>query len=716
MRFRKAVFILGVFYGIPFIFMQASFAQKPVRLLTLGEIWHKEENDFSGGWERCWLWPGNRYLQGGPGVVKMVTANARNAGPGFGVRDWKDRRKRFHSYYICSANAGEFLHTTDASAEPYGNTFEKVLRVRPPDVYVDGHLQGPRHTYDRLDPTLPCDGIIHGKVNFPVGITADMTWLSYASSNAANYLILDVIFTNTGNANSTPKIELRNQTLHGVCWAYVPEPMVTSEGANQYKAVWENNNDDWVEYYGENYLDYLGSGDPLHPAGDPNADSLRLWILWDGDNNKIPGDDVGDPDLNPIYYEKTPGHGRLLSPAYVGWGILHADKSFDDKTNDLSQPFSTVWRPGTVRWGERDYDKLYKFLFSGTHMKSPQEMGYTEPNDAQHVAAPYAYLGVGPYEMPFGSSIHITMLVVINGLSREKCRDIGLSWYNAQHGGEGLTDEEKDALVATGRDSLMKYYSCATRRYFRNLAEGRNPFAVPRPPRAPDLWVEAGNKCVKLHWSDVSKEPDPDTGVPDFAGYRVYRSHSTGQPGESGNEGPYDLIWECGGDSGNPVDTTFVDRTVQRGFAYWYYVTAYDDGTQNWEDGKPLESGKYWNMMQKNVPVHPYYKPEQVKTLDKIRVVPNPYNYASRPINFPDEENKILFVGLPPKCTIKIFTVTGNLVRTLYHTSGTGEEPWDQLTENNQIVYSGVYVFTVESDIGNTTGKFVIVREGEQLE
>jgi hypothetical protein len=97
-------------------------------------------------------------------------------------------------------------------------------------------------------------------------------------------------------------------------------------------------------------------------------------------------------------------------------------------------------------------------------------------------------------------------------------------------------------------------------------------------------------------------------------------------------------------------------------------------------------------------------------------MVPNPYNYASRPMNYPDEENKIMFVGLPSKCTIKIFTITGNLVKTLHHTNGTGEEPWNQLTDYNQIVYSGVYVYVVESDLGTKTGKFVIVRQGKQIE
>jgi len=78
--------------------------------------------------------------------------------------------------------------------------------------------------------------------------------------------------------------------------------------------------------------------------------------------------------------------------------------------------------------------------------------------------------------------------------------------------------------------------------------------------------------------------------------------------------------------------------------------------------------------------------------------------------NWPGEENKLLFINIPLKCTIKIFTITGDLVKTIHHDDNTTEQSWNQVTDNNQLIFSGVYLFHIKSDMGNKVGKFVVVR------
>ena len=73
-----------------------------------------------------------------------------------------------------------------------------------------------------------------------------------------------------------------------------------------------------------------------------------------------------------------------------------------------------------------------------------------------------------------------------------------------------------------------------------------------------------------------------------------------------------------------------------------------------------------------------------------------------------------MFINIPPKCKIKIYTMSGDLVKTIHHTDGSSEEPWDQVTEYNQLVYTGVYLYVVDSDMGSKVGKFVIVRTSTQ--
>ncbi|MBM3323269.1 hypothetical protein FJY69_07320 [candidate division WOR-3 bacterium] len=107
-------------------------------------------------------------------------------------------------------------------------------------------------------------------------------------------------------------------------------------------------------------------------------------------------------------------------------------------------------------------------------------------------------------------------------------------------------------------------------------------------------------------------------------------------------------------------------------------------------------------------------------TLDrKVKVVPNPYvvtNEWERHRDF----RKLKFINLPGRCTIRIYNMAGDLVRTLEHSATKpdaggspgqygGDEDWDLLNEARQKPAPGTYFFHVESDAGNQVGKFVLI-------
>lgn len=72
-------------------------------------------------------------------------------------------------------------------------------------------------------------------------------------------------------------------------------------------------------------------------------------------------------------------------------------------------------------------------------------------------------------------------------------------------------------------------------------------------------------------------------------------------------------------------------------------------------------------------------------------------------------ETGIIFDRIPANSTIKIFTVNGSFVTEKMSVSG-GRYQWDTKNDNGVEVASGVYIFTLSSPKGSTTGKFVIVR------
>ncbi|MFH1893990.1 MAG: hypothetical protein ABIK83_15060, partial [Candidatus Zixiibacteriota bacterium] len=80
---------------------------------------------------------------------------------------------------------------------------------------------------------------------------------------------------------------------------------------------------------------------------------------------------------------------------------------------------------------------------------------------------------------------------------------------------------------------------------------------------------------------------------------------------------------------------------------------------------------------------------------------------------FVDHSRRVHFVNLPPQCTIKIYTLDGDYVRTLEHpgiaSDADSKIEWDLRSRNNEIVTSGIYIFVVESELGNQIGKLVLI-------
>jgi len=74
----------------------------------------------------------------------------------------------------------------------------------------------------------------------------------------------------------------------------------------------------------------------------------------------------------------------------------------------------------------------------------------------------------------------------------------------------------------------------------------------------------------------------------------------------------------------------------------------------------------------------------------------------------------IHFINLPHKCTIRIFSIDGDLIRQIDHDFPEGSPRasharWDLITRNTQAVVSGIYYYTIESELGNQIGKIVII-------
>jgi hypothetical protein len=165
----------------------------------------------------------------------------------------------------------------------------------------------------------------------------------------------------------------------------------------------------------------------------------------------------------------------------------------------------------------------------------------------------------------------------------------------------------------------------------------------------------------------------------------------------------------------------YVDRDVKNGMHYFFSVVSYDHVLK---DGVPEELGRFNAPSASFIYVSPQSSTQEPKEYNerKIYVVPNPVTtenmnpWILQANNNDPSGLKLEFRNLPAcRSTVRIFTVSGDLVQVLHHDGrgGNGTLPWNLLTRNGQEITSGIYLFSVTPDdsrFSDAVGKFVVIR------
>ncbi|MEW6015006.1 MAG: hypothetical protein AB1690_06760 [Candidatus Zixiibacteriota bacterium] len=154
---------------------------------------------------------------------------------------------------------------------------------------------------------------------------------------------------------------------------------------------------------------------------------------------------------------------------------------------------------------------------------------------------------------------------------------------------------------------------------------------------------------------------------------------------------------------------------------YYVSVTTFDHGFPG-RKLRPLETDPTLNAQREFA----QNSSELVKERGlNVVVYPNPYKLDAgyrerfegweRPDLPAERTMAIHFTNLPNKCVIRIFTLDGDLVREIDHNFAPGQagsmhESWDLISRNTMLVTSGIYYFSVDSEMGNQIGKLVIIK------
>jgi hypothetical protein len=633
-----------------------------------------------------------------------------------GTENWTDADGDLFTVKISGAGQWTCDETkvTIPIEDSEGITIRKYVRNRPPEISVDGFILQDPFPLDNeaiAPEKIPgtADILLESFVNTDMGLSLHQKAVAYSHKDFDDFIIVDWEFTNTGNVDADEEIELPNQTLTDVFF-------IRQTRASEHPKQWNTS-------YGEYKTDTLRIPTIAYPERQPGAEF----------------DNFGDV---------VPETGNILYPIHSGEAFLHIDKTASDE----SDWWEGGWRVGgsedadvplfvkhPLQMSPSEWAQNYEFMeggwlpyngkaemdpslvWEGTHHSIRMDdefFNYKYSSDLPGYFWTLMHMyGAGPWQLAPGESFRVVWADGVGSISRDKGWEVGKAWLagNATFDGENnlpwrydddafgtelaptANDKAKDQWIMTGRDSL--HQAMYNAQWVVN-----NDFNVPEPPPAPSITVSSKPDQVLVEWGNESESAS------DFAGYRVYRS--VGTP---------DSTWNLVADVSGSGTYSYSDQTASRGLAYFYAVTAYDDGGSNVPglsgSSEVAESGLYLNRTTKAA-----YLTRPAGTLEEIVVVPNPFNLNAEAIQFTGERDKIIFYNVPGECIIDIYSESGDHIKEIVHDDGSGDQAWGVLAEewsttsSSQTIVSGIYIARIEeTSNGKRNGnavirKFVIVR------
>lgn len=673
-----------------------------------------------------------------------------------GVKNWTDENGDQHDFYVNrigprSPGVGRVFPTEHKLVSSLGDPNSPV--ESQPSVTVEGGQSFDQVTFvDEVRPDMAADRMLLTRANTLVGIT--MTRKVYAFSNDYHddYHIIEYTYTNTGNTDEDEEIELEGQTLNDV---YIYRSH--RETGNEQAAWVTGNGQPWGEF---NMIDVVGDG---HKDYNVDYRAIYNWIGWRPEQTEF--NNLGGPiwDDGPWYIQEGDSTGRLAGGSMTGRVTIYGEASGNEGEYDIDN-----FPPPQ----EMDADNVSEGTFDAPDERQPHILGYQDSDgrltSQGEPMEDYYQLGIlaaererggrwphyanlvepdgnftttqndassgrqggfggtvsyGPYDLEFGESVRIVVADAAGGLSWEARNEIG-EVYKASGGqdslhiqydangdgtiqgaendapGEAVStdipyDESltKNQWVMSAKDSLFKNFDRAINNYWSG-------FDIPQAPAPPKSVSVVGRPDqVEISWTAYSGEEPA-------GGWEVYRTPTYVE------NLPYEKIADL-----DPSARSYADKTLQRGIDYYYFVQAVggpqpEDPTamNGTPDGEPLKSSRYY--AQTFTPVQLKRPPGE--ELTDFRIVPNPFNLAmDEQIRWPGQENKLGFLELPGQATIRIYTEAGELVETIEHTDGSGDEFWNMTTDARQLLVSGMYIAVVTDHTRNDRQlirKFAIIR------
>ncbi|GAB4168558.1 MAG: hypothetical protein Kow00108_01690 [Calditrichia bacterium] len=409
----------------------------------------------------------------------------------------------------------------------------------------------------------------------------------------------------------------------------------------------------------------------------------ELVYFYDADNFSDEWQE-SDPFMVGIVFFDTPNNQGITDFHWIDVSIdeVRVNNAVWDSVSYYLMKSDTSFFANSPDFNTSDYFHLGNNPINGTHFDDPATTRITDDQGNLVGGAMVAYICNGPFDLLPGDTATILVGIVVG--------------------------DNKDDLI-TNVDKMWEYH--------------QKGWKIPVIPRPNVTDASASDRRVILQWdNEIDLTYENNTVVPpinDLEGYIVYRTTDQ-QLRESSWEALDTIPMIYKDDSSYRSNAyEFVDEQVFNGFDYIYSVVAYRRNLA----GVLEESAKLGSLddlvnTRNAVMISPQTMASTTKKeLDRIKVVPNPFVVSAQwdterlgNAALGEPVRNIAFTHLPERCKIYIYSIDGDLIKTIDHYSSNGREEWNLLTSENRPVVSGIYFYHVKSDLGDKTGRFAIIR------
>jgi len=551
----------------------------------------------------------------------------------------------------------------------------------------DQATRGERETYTRYyDVYTP-----QASGNFPLGLEVTERTYSWSESYRDDFIIYEFTIKNVGidtdgdGSPDTPRDLQEFYFTYRLDGDISKKPDWPAEGDLVNRDDLSGINVSW------DFVDIIPQWEGLDKSLLGDADTT-LMFMFDGDNPSVPS----EYEISPgVYQEDDMGNpgidGTLQSPGFLGLKILKTDPP----TFKISKfRTGTIYNdPGTDK---EAYDRFMVYVPSEDPYEEQGPSGVRiNPSTGKVFPDDYrGFLTLGPLDIfKAGDSVVVT------------------------------------AALGVGADPVRGgFYSLETLVKNMNIAQliiDNDYQIVSLSPPAPKVTLATAHDAkgstegIEIIW---------DREAENHENFRAYRVSKSVEKDLSGSYIWEELAYYDSEDPGSwPPQTDpqsggyqFLDPDVVNGFDIAYSVQSVST-----ELPEPfgVQESNILNSLRIISPANAV-----AKSLDRVKVVPNPYigsavwNNAI-PSDVDAWEHRLQFINLPADATIKIFTLDGDFVDEIHAGEGvrrsqsfSGETAssvaeWDLITRNNQEAAPGIYLYVVQSpSVGEKIDKFVIVR------